>query len=339
MRILCTGGAGYIGGVTTKYLTDAKYEVIILDNFSNVPEETPSRQERIRKICRPDAKITFENVDLRNKGELVQCLEDKKPDAVIHFAALKSVCDSMNKPLEYYDNNVGGFINLLQAMDFAKCQKLLFSGSAAVYPPSEKNLSENVPTNPASVYGKTKVLCEQILSDYCSSNKNFRAITLRYFNPIGADDESILGDNPDLPMSIFPLIQQTAAGIRPELIVTGNDYNTPDGTGVRDYIDIRDLATAHVSALNHIPNLASGCHKILNVGTGKGSSVSELIHTFEKVTGQKVNSKFGPRRPGDIGRCVADPSAAEKELQWKAERTVEDSCLSAWKFMENYKKA
>jgi UDP-glucose 4-epimerase len=329
-RILVTGGTGFIGSHTVVELMKSGYEAIIIDNLYN---SRISVLDGIEGIT--GQRPAFENFDLRELDKLQACCK-KYPgiEAVIHFAALKAVGESVEKPLDYYGNNLVSMINILRVMSEFKIPSLVFSSSCTVYgQPDALPVTEHSPIKPAnSPYGNTKQISEEIIRDTISANSAMKAISLRYFNPVGAHPSALIGELPlGTPQNLVPFITQTAIGLRDVLNVFGNDYDTPDGTGIRDYIYVVDLAKAHVIAINR---LVKGENKkpyeIFNLGTGKGLSVLEVIHSFEKATGQKVNYVFKPRRAGDISSVYADTSLANTVLGWKAEASIEETLLSAW---------
>lgn len=331
-QILVTGGTGYIGSHTTVELIEAGYEVIIIDNLVNSRIEVLDGIEQITGI-RPG----FENFDLCN-SQLLRRFCGKYPDltAIIHFAALKAVGESVDKPLEYYQNNLESLINLLKIMREFKIGNLVFSSSATVYgQPDILPVTEKAPVKrPESPYGNTKKISEEIIQDTMHTYPFLNAISLRYFNPIGAHDSALIGELPlGVPLNLVPFVTQTAYGIREELSVFGNDYDTADGTGVRDYINVVDLARAHVTAITRlIENKNKANYEVFNLGTGHGYSVLEIIKTFEKATGVKVRYKIVDRRPGDIAMVYADTSYANDELGWKAEVPLDDTLRSAWRW-------
>jgi UDP-glucose 4-epimerase len=328
--VLVTGGTGYIGSHTVVELQQHGYQTIIVDNLSNSRIEVLDGIEQITGI-RP----AFENFDCCALSDLRNCCK-KYPDisAIIHFAALKAVGESVEKPLEYYSNNLISMINLLQVMREYPIPNLVFSSSCTVYgQPDTLPVTETSPVKPASSpYGNTKQIAEEIMRDTLAASSGIQAISLRYFNPIGAHPSALIGELPaGTPLNLVPYITQTAIGLRKELRVFGNDYDTPDGTGIRDYINVVDLARAHVKAIERLlGNKTREAFEVFNLGTGKGLSVMEIIRTFEKVTGEKLNYRIYPRRPGDIARVFADTALANRELQWKAEIPLEDTLLSAW---------
>lgn len=330
MAILVTGGAGYIGSHTCIELLNAGYEVIILDNFYN------SKRESLRRIKELSGKdFKFYECDIRDREGLDKIFAAEKVEAVIHFAGLKAVGESCAKPLEYYENNVAGTVTLCEAMRDAGVKKMVFSSSATVYGMNNVSpLREDMPaggtTNP---YGTTKYMIEIILQDLFKSDNEWGITLLRYFNPIGAHKSGRIGEDPNgIPNNLMPYISQVAIGKLPQLSVYGDDYDTEDGTGVRDYIHVVDLAIGHVKAVEKL--LGKSGVDIYNLGTGVGYSVLDVVHAFEKASGVKVNYKIAPRRPGDIATCYSDPSKALKELGWKAERGIEEMCEDSWRWQE-----
>lgn len=326
-RILVTGGAGYIGSHTVVELLNRGEKIVIVDNFSN---SSPEVLDKIKQITNKDFK--FYEVDIVDEENLRKIFEENEIESVIHFAGLKAVGESVSKPIEYYHNNITGTLILLKLMKEYNCKKIVFSSSATVYGnPKRLPIKEDFPLSTTNPYGSTKLMIEQILQDVVVSDKDFSVAILRYFNPIGAHESGLIGEVPNgIPNNIMPYIMGVATGKYEELTVFGGDYPTPDGTGVRDYIHVVDLAKGHLKALDKIRN-EKGV-QICNLGTGKGYSVLELIKTFEKVNDIKVKYKIGARRPGDIPACYADPSKAEKELNWKAEKGVEEMCRDSWNF-------
>ena len=331
MKILVTGGTGYIGSHTVVELLTEGHEVTILDNLSNSDKRVVDRIEAITGV-RPD----FEEGDIRNKDTLDKLFSDTAYDAVIHFAGLKAVGESVQKPLMYYENNIAGTVNLLKSMGEHGCKNIIFSSSATVYgTPAFVPITEECPkgtcTNP---YGWTKSMIEQIMTDLCISDKEWNVVLLRYFNPIGAHESGTIGENPNgIPNNLMPYVTQVAVGRLKELGVFGNDYNTHDGTGVRDYIHVVDLAIGHVKALSKL-EAGSGL-SVYNLGTGQGYSVLDIVKNFEEATGVKIPYVIKPRRAGDIDECYADPSKAEKELGWKAERGIKEMCADSWRWQKN----
>lgn len=333
-KILITGGTGYIGSHTVVELCNAGYEPIIIDNLSN---SNIGVLDGIKAIT--GHPVVYENIDCKDYNSLSLFME-KHPEivAIAHFAASKSVGESVGNPLLYYRNNIVSLINLLQLMPKFGIKNIVFSSSCTVYgQPDQLPVTEKSPIQPAtSPYGSTKQMCETILRDATVANKDLNVILLRYFNPIGAHPSAEIGELPNgIPNNLLPYITQTAAGIRKELSVFGDDYDTPDGSCIRDYINVVDLAKAHVVALNR---MVEGKNKknieVFNLGTGSGVSVLEIIKTFEKATGVKVPYKIAPRRAGDIEKVWADTSYANKELGWEAKETLEDTLLSAWKWQQ-----
>ena len=328
MSILVTGGAGYIGSHTAVELLDAGENIIILDNFSN---SSPEVLDKIKQITKKDFK--FYKVDLLDENALDKVFEENNIDEVIHFAGLKAVGESVEKPIEYYNNNITGTLNLLKVMKKYNCKKIVFSSSATVYGnPKTLPIKEDFPLSTTNPYGATKLMIEQILQDVNVADKDFRVAILRYFNPIGAHKSGLIGEVPNgIPNNIMPYILRVAVGKYNELTVFGKDYDTEDGTGVRDYIHVVDLAKGHLSALKKIRE-NSGV-QIYNLGTGRGYSVLELVKTFEKVNNVKVNYKIGDRRPGDIASCFADVNKAKKEMNWVATKGLEEMCKDSWNFI------
>ncbi|MBR3710118.1 MAG: UDP-glucose 4-epimerase GalE [Bacteroidales bacterium] len=331
MRILVTGGTGYIGSHTLVELYAAGHETVVVDNLSN---SNPVALERVEALV--GKKIPFYQLDIRDRESLDRMMEQNHFDACIHFAGLKAVGESVEKPWEYYENNIGGTLTLLDVMRRHGCKNIIFSSSATVYgDPAMIPITEACPkgecTNP---YGKTKSMLEEIMMDMQKADKEWNVVLLRYFNPIGAHPSGTIGENPNgIPNNLMPYVTQVAVGKRPELGVFGNDYDTPDGTGVRDYIHVVDLAKGHVAALQAIERKC-GC-AIYNLGTGQGYSVLQLVKTFEKVNDIKIPYSIKPRRAGDIATCYSDPAKAEKELGWKAERGLEDMCRDSWNWQRN----
>lgn len=325
MAILVTGGAGYIGSHTCLGLLQAGYEVVVVDNLINSKEESLRRVQELT-----GRKLTFHCVDLLDREALRQVFAQFTFEAVIHFAGLKAVGESVLIPLRYYHNNLTGTITLCEVMQEYKVKNIVFSSSATVYgDPSQMPIREDAPLAPTSPYGRTKWMIEEILQDVHRADNEWNVIILRYFNPVGAHPSGRIGEDPQgIPNNLTPYIAQVAIGKLPLLYVFGNDYPTPDGTGVRDYIHVMDLAQGHLKALEKLsehPGVA-----IYNLGTGRGYSVLEVIAAFEKVSGRKVHYKIVGRRPGDIAISYADPSKANRELNWKAERGIEEMCRDLW---------
>lgn len=333
--ILVTGGTGFIGSHTTVELQQAGYNVVIVDNLSNSKIEVLDGIEKITGV-RP----VFENVDLREKSS-VEAVFEKYPhiEGIIHFAASKAVGESVEKPLLYYRNNIVSLINLLELMPKYNVKGIIFSSSCTVYgQPSEDNLpvTEEAPIQKAlSPYGNTKQINEEIICDYIHSGAPIKSIILRYFNPIGAHPSAYIGELPNgVPMNLIPFVTQTAIGVRKELKIFGNDYNTPDGTCIRDYIYVVDLAKAHVAAMARVLDQDTDAVEVFNVGTGKGVSTLEVVEGFEKATGVKVNWSYAPRREGDIEKVWGNVDKANNVLGWKAETPLEDVLASAWRWQK-----
>lgn len=325
--VLVTGGAGYIGSHTLVELFNEGYQPIVIDNLANSSKESIKRVGSITRKTVP-----FYEFDLRDPIKLNKVFTDHDIDSVIHFAGLKAVGESTKKPLTYYDVNINTTLSLLSAMKQYGVGKLIFSSSATVYgnpeilPLREDNRTGVGITNP---YGRTKFMIEQILEDYAFAQPENNITILRYFNPIGAHETGLIGEDPNgIPDNLLPYITQVAVGKLPQLNVFGDDYNTPDGSGVRDYIHVVDLAKGHVAALRHLQKGIS----IYNLGTGKGASVFELIHAFEQASGKKIPYKVVARRPGDIASCYANPSKAKSQLGWTAQKSIEDACEDAWRW-------
>lgn len=324
--ILVTGGAGYIGSHTLIELIANNFNVVVIDNLVNSSAESLRRVEAIA-----GSEIPFVQADVRDRAALDEIFTTYTIDAVIHFAGLKAVGESVAKPLEYYDNNLSSTLVLLNAMRRHSVKQLVFSSSATVYgTPSDLPLRETSPigaglTNP---YGKTKYMIEEILRDYCAAHPDFEAAILRYFNPIGAHESGRIGEDPNgIPNNLLPYVAQVAVGKLEKVGVFGNDYDTPDGTGVRDYIHVVDLARGHVAALQHMLPGAN----VYNLGTGRGVSVLEIIKAFSQACGRDLPYEIKPRRAGDIAACYADCSKAECELGWRAELSIEDACRDSWR--------
>lgn len=333
--ILVTGGTGFIGSHTTVELQQAGYNVVIVDNLSNSKIEVLDGIEKITGV-RP----AFENVDLREKSAVEAVFENYPHiEGIIHFAASKAVGESVEKPLLYYRNNIVSLINLLELMPKYNVKGIIFSSSCTVYgQPSEDNLpvTEEAPIQKAlSPYGNTKQINEEIICDYIHSGAPIKSIILRYFNPIGAHPSAYIGELPNgVPMNLIPFVTQTAIGVRKELKIFGNDYNTPDGTCIRDYIYVVDLAKAHVAAMARVLDLDTDAVEVFNVGTGKGVSTLEVVEGFEKATGVKVNWSYAPRREGDIEKVWGNVDKANNVLGWKAETPLEDVLASAWRWQK-----
>ena len=335
MAILLPGGAGYIGSHTAVELLNAGRDIIILDNFSN---SKPEVLEKIKKITGKDFK--FYEADYLDRKAVEKVFEENEIEAVLNFAGYKAVGESVEKPLEYYHNNITGCLVLLQTMKKYNVKKFIFSSSATVYGEPEKiPLTEDCKTGgTTNPYGTTKLFIEQILKDLYKSDNTWDICILRYFNPVGSHESGLIGEEPQgIPNNLMPYIARVAAGKLKELSVFGNDYNTPDGTGVRDYIHVVDLAKGHVCALNKLDKESKGLF-IYNLGTGTGYSVLDMVKAFEKATGKNVPYKIAPRRAGDIATCYADPEKAKKELGWVATKTLEDMCKDSWNYIEKSSK-
>ena len=331
MAILLPGGAGYIGSHTAVELLNAGKEIVIIDNFSN---SKPEVLDKIKQITGKDFK--FYEMDYSNKEELNKVFTENKIDAVLNFAGYKAVGESVKKPIEYYMNNISGARVLLDVMRAHNCKKFIFSSSATVYgDPATVPITEDFPTGgTTNPYGTTKLFIEQILKDIYNSDNSWDICILRYFNPVGAHESGLIGEEPQgIPNNLMPYVARVAAGILPELSVFGNDYDTPDGTGVRDYIHVVDLAKGHVKALEKLDKEHEGLF-IYNLGTGTGYSVLDMVKAFEKATGKEVKYKIAPRRSGDIAKCYADPAKAKIELGWVAEKNLDDMCKDSWHYIE-----
>jgi len=333
-KVLVTGGTGYIGSHTAVELINSGFDVLIVDDLSNSDISALNGIEKITGV-RPE----FENFDLCDKSGVRELFNKYKISSVIHFAAFKAVGESVQLPLKYYRNNLVSLLNLLDEANDGKTEALVFSSSCTIYgQPKDLPVTEDAPVIPAeSPYGNTKQICEEIIRDTCSVNEKIKAISLRYFNPVGAHETGLIGELPSgVPTNLVPFITQAAAGIRKELRVFGDDYNTPDGSCIRDFIHVVDLAKAHVVALNRIlgHNQKSN-YEFFNIGTGNGISVLQLIKTFEDVTGVKLNYKIVEKRPGEIEQIWADTTIANRELGWKAEMGVREMMDTAWKWQQN----
>ena len=328
--VLVTGGAGYIGSHTCIALDEGGFEYVVFDNLCNSSKESLLRVEKII-----GKKINFIEGDIRSKEDLQQAFKSYSIDSVIHFAGLKAVGESVEKPLEYYDNNVNGTIVLLQVMQKFNCKKIVFSSSATVYgDPHTTPIKENFPLSATNPYGRTKLFIEEILRDLFISDNDFKIVLLRYFNPVGTHKSGTIGEDPNgIPNNLMPFIAQTAVGKRDFLSVFGGDYDTPDGTGVRDYIHVVDLAQGHVNALQKISQLKEVL--TVNLGTGNCYSVLDMVKAFEEASGKKVAYKITPRRSGDIASCFADPTYAKEVLGWEATRGVKEMCEDSWRWQSN----
>ena len=329
-KILITGGAGYIGSHTCVELLNAGDDLIVIDNLQNSKREAVRRVER---IC--GKPIEFHRLDVRDRSALQGLFKKNKVDAVIHFAGLKAVGESVEKPLEYYDANVSGSLVLFETMAEAGVKNIVFSSSATVYGnPKAVPIGEHFPLSANSPYGRSKLMVEEILRDLHRADERWRIAILRYFNPVGAHKSGEIGEDPNgIPNNLMPIVSQVAIGKRKSLMVFGNDYATRDGTGVRDYIHVSDLAMGHVKALALLA--ASQGLFTVNLGTGTGYSVLDVISTFEAASGQPVPFQFAPRRAGDVAECFADPALAEKLLGWRATRGLSEMCTDAWKWQSN----
>ena len=331
MKVLVTGGSGYIGSHTVVELQNLGHDIVVIDNLTN------SNELSLKRVSEITGKYAdFYKMDIRDFNALDSLCNRYHFDCCIHFAGLKAVGESVQKPLEYYDNNVCGTLNLLRALNKHNCKNIIFSSSACVYGDSEiVPIKEDYPkgkcTNP---YGQTKSMIEEILKDLQKSDPNWNVVLLRYFNPIGAHPSGKIGEDPNgIPNNLMPYITQVAIGKRPELSVFGDDYDTVDGTGVRDYIHVVDLARGHVCALKAIQNKCG--LEIFNLGTGRGCSVLEVVHAFEKANGVKIPYVIKPRRAGDVAVCYADVNKAKKLLGWRAEFNLEDMCRDSWNWQKN----
>ena len=326
--ILVTGGAGYIGSHTCVELLRAGHNITVFDNFCN---SHPESLERVQRIT--GKRFRFIRDDIRDRGALVTALRESGAQSVIHFAGLKAVGESVQQPLSYYDNNVVGSMRLLEAMGICGVKTLVFSSSATVYgDPQRLPLTEDHPLSATNPYGQTKLTVEQMLRDLQRSDTSWRIGILRYFNPVGAHESGLIGEDPQgTPNNLMPFVAQVAVGLRPHLNVFGNDYPTPDGTGVRDYIHVADLALGHLKALEALRRSPAECLTV-NLGTGTGYSVREIVRAFEEASGKRVAYTVAPRRPGDVAACYADPSKAATLLGWRAERNLADMCADAWRW-------
>ena len=327
MRILVCGGTGYIGSHTCVVLAERGHDLVLADNFSN---SSPRVLERLQAIT--GAPVAFRRVDLRDRLETRELLVGGGFDAVVHFAALKAVGESCERPLDYFDNNISGTLHLLQAMQEAGVRRLVFSSSATVYgDPDSVPVTEDAPLRVTNPYGRTKLVMEQLIGDLCTADPGFQAGILRYFNPVGAHASGLIGEDPSgIPNNLMPYICQTAVGRRAKLSVFGGDWPTIDGTGVRDYIHVVDLARAHADALDALERSGQGF--TVNLGTGQGVSVLQLVQAFERASGRPVPYDLVPRRAGDVAEVYADPSLAHRLLGWRAELDVDAMCRDAWRW-------
>ena len=325
MKILVTGGAGYIGSHTCIQLLNAGYEVLVVDNLANSKEESLTRVQQIT-----GKQLDFHKVDLLDRENLDRIFSDHKIDSVIHFAGLKAVGESVSIPLRYYHNNITGTLYLCEVMARHGVKNIVFSSSATVYgDPASVPITEDFPLSATNPYGRTKLFIEEILNDLWISDESWNIALLRYFNPVGAHESGRIGEDPNgIPNNLMPYISQVAIGKRKQLSVFGNDYPTPDGTGVRDYIHVIDLANGHLKALEKLetnPGVVT-----YNLGTGHGYSVLDVLKAFEKASGKAVSYQIVDRRPGDVAQCYADPAKAERELGWKATRGIDEMCADTW---------
>jgi UDP-glucose 4-epimerase len=333
MSILITGGAGYIGSHTLISLSEVGYDFVVYDNLSNSSKESIRRVEKII-----NKSISFEKGDIRDKEALQKVFKKYEIDSIIHFAGLKAVGESVEKPLEYYDNNIVGTLRLLEVMKEFDCKKIVFSSSATVYGNSKLNpIKEDFPvgrtTNP---YGTSKYMIEKILEDLYLSDNSFKIAILRYFNPVGAHESGMIGEDPNgIPNNLMPFISQVAVGIREYLNIFGVDYDTHDGTGVRDYIHVVDLALGHIKAIDYLNSKDIMKPLIVNLGTGIGCSVLDMVKAFEKASCKKVPYKIVERRVGDIATCYSDPSYAKEILGWEAKKNIDDMCVDSWRWQSN----
>lgn len=333
MKVLVTGGAGFIASHTNIQLIEDGHDVIVVDNLINSSRESIRRVEKLT-----GEKIPFYELDICDAKAFEKVFAAETIDAVIHFAGLKAVGESCEKPLEYFDNNLSGTFVLLKLMRKYAVKKLVFSSSATVYgAPASVPITEDFPLSVSNPYGRTKLMIEDMLRDIAKADPSFDIALLRYFNPIGAHESGEIGEDPNgIPNNLLPYVARVAAGILPEVNVFGNDYDTPDGTGVRDYIHVMDLAAGHIKALEKLeshPGIVT-----YNLGTGTGYSVLDIIRNFEKACGKRIPYKFTPRRPGDIAMCYADATKAKKELGWEATRGIEQMCVDAWRWQTKYPK-
>jgi len=325
--VLVTGGAGYIGSHTLILLIEAGYEVVVFDNFSN---SNPESIRRVEKIV--NKSIPIIKGDIRDKGALQKIFDSYDIDSVIHFAGLKAVGESVEQPLRYYDNNVVGTIRLCEVMRDNGCKSIIFSSSATVYgDPHTTPIKEDFPTSATNPYGRSKLFIEEILKDLYISDNEWKIVLLRYFNPVGAHSSGLIGEDPNgIPNNLMPFITQTAIGKREYLSVFGNDYDTHDGTGVRDYIHVMDLADGHVKALQKIDSFDKVM--TINLGTGQGYSVLDMVKAFGKASNKEIPYKIAPRRAGDIAKCYADASYAKEVLGWSATKNLDDMCRDSWRW-------
>ena len=331
MSILVTGGAGFIGSHTVVELLNRDYDVVIIDNLCN---SNAKAIERIKQITRKSP--VFYQKDVRDEAALEEIFTKENIEAVIHFAGLKAVGESVAKPLEYYRNNLESTLALCEVMRRHGCKSFIFSSSATVYgDPASVPIDESFPLHTTNPYGSTKLMIEDMLRDIAAADSEWKIILLRYFNPVGAHESGLIGEDPKgIPNNLTPYITQVAIGKLKELSVFGNDYDTPDGTGVRDYIHVVDLAKGHVAALERIGVMPGGA-EVYNLGTGEGYSVMQVLSAFEKAVGAPIAYRIAPRRPGDIAQCYAATEKAEKYLHWKAEKGIDEMCRDAWNWQKN----
>lgn len=331
MKILVSGGTGYIGSHTCVELLQSGHEVVIFDNLYNSKEEVVDRIKRIT-----GKNVTFYKADMLDPASMRRIFEENVFDCVIHFAGLKAVGESVAKPLMYYENNIAGTLNLCKLMNEYGVKRIIFSSSATVYgTPKTVPITEDFPLSTTNPYGSTKLMLEQILTDFTVADPQWSVVLLRYFNPIGAHESGLLGEVPNgIPNNLMPYIMQVAVGKLPELGVFGNDYDTPDGTGVRDYIHVVDLAKGHVCAVDKV--MGTTGTNIYNLGTGHGYSVLDIVHAFEEANGVKIPYSIKPRRPGDVAMCYANPAKAKEELGWEAKFDLSRMCRDSWNFAVKY---
>lgn len=330
MNILVTGGAGYIGSHAVLALLDRGHRVVVLDNFSNSSPKVIARLETLAA-----KRIVLCQVDLRDGAEVLEALKAHDIQAVIHFAALKAVGDSCKHPLQYFDNNIAGTISLLSAMQEADVNRIVFSSSATVYGDTDRNpISENAARSATNPYGRSKLIIEDMLQDICAARPDFKAAILRYFNPVGAHPSGLIGEDPHgTPNNLMPYLCQVAVGKRSKLSVFGNDYATPDGTGLRDYLHVMDLARAHADALDYLQSQNKNI--TANLGTGHACSVLEMIRTFEQANGVEIPYEIVGRRQGDVAELCADPSLAKELLNWQTQYDLTQMCVDAWRWQSN----
>ena len=328
-NILVTGGAGYIGSHTCVELLAAGHNLVVIDNFSNSKPAVLGRVEQIS-----GRQVPFMEVDIRDRGALRDVFRQHAIDAVIHFAGLKAVGESVSQPLRYYDNNISGSIALFEVMAESSVKTLVFSSSATVYgDPHSVPIREDFPLSATNPYGRSKLMLEEILRDLSRSDESWKIALLRYFNPVGAHESGIIGEDPNgIPNNLMPYITQVAVGKLPQLSVFGDDYPTPDGTGVRDYIHVVDLARGHLAALEALSG-TSGVMAV-NLGTGQGYSVLDVVRAFEKASDRPVPYRIVPRRPGDVAQCYADPTLAKERLGWQAQRGLDEMCRDSWRWQQ-----